>query len=152
METTTALQSNAAPAEESQRFQQLQAGLPHIRQAPSDSGSLELIVARPAVNERNVLSEGALDLILGLHGDTWKTRGSSKTADGLANPDAQITLMSSRAIQLVAGNKDRWPEAGDQLFIDLDSKSARQLSKSRRRPIRAATSSPRASGLMRRDS
>jgi MOSC domain-containing protein YiiM len=28
--------------------------------------------------------------------------------------------MSSRAIQLVAGNKDRWPEAGDQLFIDLD--------------------------------
>jgi hypothetical protein len=120
METTTALQSNAAPAEESQRFQQLQAGLPHIRQAPSDSGSLELIVARPAVNERNVLSEGTLDLILGLHGDTWKTRGSSKTADGLANPDAQITLMSSRAIQLVAGNKDRWPEAGDQLFIDLD--------------------------------
>jgi MOSC domain-containing protein YiiM len=81
---------------------------------------LELIVARPAVNERNVLSEGTLDLILGLHSDTWKTRGSSKTADGLANPDAQITLMSSRAIELIAGTRDRWPEAGDQLFIDLD--------------------------------
>src|SRR4051812_2489461 len=119
METMTPPQANA-PAEESQRFQQLEAGLPHIRQAPSDIGSLELIVARPAVNERNVLSEGTLDLILGLHGDTWKTRGSSKTVDGLANPEAQITLMSSRAIQLIAGTRERWPEAGDQLFIDLD--------------------------------
>jgi MOSC domain-containing protein YiiM len=28
--------------------------------------------------------------------------------------------MNSRAIHLVAGSKDLWPQAGDQLFIDLD--------------------------------
>jgi len=106
--------------EESERFQELKAGLPRIRQSPTDVGSLDLIVVRPGVNERNILTEGTLDLTLGLQGDTWKTRGSSKTADGLANPDAQITIMNSRAIQLVAGSKDQWPQAGDQLFIDLD--------------------------------
>lgn len=109
---------------ESQRFAQLQAGVPHIRQSPTDVGSLELIVARPAVNERHVLAEATLDLVLGLLGDTWKTRGSSKTADGLANPNAQITVMNSRAIELVAGSKDQWPQAGDQLFIDLDLSNA----------------------------
>lgn len=110
----------STPAQESQRFTQLQAGVPHIRQSPKDAGTLELIVARPNVNERNVLTEATLDLVVGLLGDTWKTRGSSKTADGLANPDAQITIMNSRAIQLVAGSKDQWPQAGDQLFVDLD--------------------------------
>jgi hypothetical protein len=112
--------STALPPPESERFAQLQAGLAQIRQSPRDHGSLELIVARPGVDQRNILNEGTLDLVLGLRGDTWKTRGSSKTADGLANPDAQITIMNSRAIQLVAGSKDQWPQAGDQLFIDLD--------------------------------
>ena len=118
METTTS--PSATPVQESQRFLELKAGLPDIRQSPADVGSLELIVARPGVNERNILPEGTLDLTLGLQGDTWKTRGSSKTADGLANPDAQITVMNSRAVQLVAGSKDQWPQAGDQLFVDLD--------------------------------
>src|SRR3954452_12263671 len=117
---TTVTSATAPPAAEPQRFEQLQAGLPHVRHSPADLGSLDLIVARPAVNERSLLAEGTLDLVLGLQGDTWKTRGSSKTADGLANPDAQITIMNSRAIQLIAGSKDLWPQAGDQLFIDLD--------------------------------
>src|SRR5437660_334235 len=91
--------------QESERLAQLQAGLRHIRQSPTDLGSLEMIVARPAVDERNILTEATLDLVLGLQGDTWKNRGSSKTVDGLANPDAQITVMNSRAIHLVAGSK-----------------------------------------------
>lgn len=32
----------------------------------------------------------------------------------------QINIMNSRAIALVAGDAERWPLAGDQLFIDLD--------------------------------
>ena len=35
---------------------ELEAGLDHIRNAPADGGRLDLIVARPAVDQRKVLS------------------------------------------------------------------------------------------------
>ena len=53
-------------------------------------------------------------------GDCWSTRGSSSTPDGAANPDMQINIMSARVVALVAQHKDRWPLAGDQLYLDLD--------------------------------
>jgi MOSC domain-containing protein YiiM len=36
----------------------------------------------------------------------------------------QLNIMNARAIALVAGTKDRWPLAGDQLYIDLDLSDA----------------------------
>src|SRR5262245_12502757 len=91
-----------------------------IRESPADEGTLELIVRRPAENEREVLDEGYLDRDDGLVGDVWRARGSSRTEDGSAHPDMQITLMNARAIAAVAGDRDRWALAGDQLFVDLD--------------------------------
>jgi MOSC domain-containing protein YiiM len=32
----------------------------------------------------------------------------------------QLNIMNSRVIALLAQDKDRWPLAGDQLFIDMD--------------------------------
>ena len=61
-----------------------------------------------------------LDLDQGLVGDVWKARGSSRTPDRSANPDAQLTLMNARAAQAIAGSKERRPLAGDQLYVDLD--------------------------------
>jgi MOSC domain-containing protein YiiM len=92
---------------------ELEAGLETIRNAPESEGILELIVRRPRVGERETLDEGRLDVDEGLVGDRWKTRHSS-------NPDTQLNIMSARVIALVAQDKDRWPLAGDQLFIDLD--------------------------------
>jgi MOSC domain-containing protein YiiM len=41
--------------------------------------------------------------------------------DGAANPDAQLTLMSARVVDLVAaGSRERWALAGDQLYVDYD--------------------------------
>ena len=88
--------------------------------APKDEGALELIVCRPRVDERETLVQANLDLLEGLVGDSWKTRGSGRTKDGSAHPDMQINIMSSRAISLVAQSKERWPLAGDQLYLDLD--------------------------------
>ncbi|HWN08957.1 MAG TPA: hypothetical protein VNO50_06695 [Pyrinomonadaceae bacterium] len=99
---------------------ELEAGLDHIRQSPNDKGVLELIVRRPQVDEREVLNEGELDLHLGLAGDSWTSRRSSRTADGSPHPDMQLNIMNSRVIALLAGVKDRWQLAGDQLFVDLD--------------------------------
>jgi MOSC domain-containing protein YiiM len=36
----------------------------------------------------------------------------------------QLTIMNARAIALVARQKDRWPLAGDQLYLDLDLSTA----------------------------
>jgi hypothetical protein len=99
---------------------ELEAGLEDIRQAPKDEGVLELIVRRPQIGERESLEEGELDLVEGLVGDNWRSRGSSSTPDGSSHPDMQLNIMNSRAIALVAQDKARWQLAGDQLFIDMD--------------------------------
>jgi MOSC domain-containing protein YiiM len=92
---------------------ELAAGLGEILRSPAARGTVELIVRRPAENEREVLDEGVLDLHEGLVGDTWNKRGTP-------DPDAQLTLMNARAAELIAGSRERRPLAGDQLYVDLD--------------------------------
>ena len=99
---------------------ELQTGLERILQSPKDHGVLEMIVRRPAVDEREVLESGRLDPASGLEGDTWSVRGSTRSTDGSAHPDMQLNIMNARVIELVAQGKQRWPLAGDQLYIDLD--------------------------------
>src|SRR5919204_1191244 len=96
----------------------LEAGLDDVRAAPSDEGTVELVVRRPSVDEREMLDEGDLDPAGGLVGDSWSRRGRSP------NPKAQLTLMNARATALVAGERERWPLAGDQLYVDLDLSGA----------------------------
>lgn len=99
---------------------QLEAGLDHVRAAPADLGTLEMIVRRPAVDGREQLEEGYLDLDEGLRGDTWRPRGNRHTPDGSADPQAQITVTNVRATDLVAVDPARRELAGDQLYLDLD--------------------------------
>ncbi|HSS94301.1 MAG TPA: MOSC domain-containing protein, partial [Candidatus Dormibacteraeota bacterium] len=105
---------------ESAELTRLEEGLDHIRKAPADGGTVELIARRPAVDQREVLTEARLDLREGLKGDTWRARGSSHTPDGGPNPESQLTLMSARAAAAIAGDRERWPLAGDQLYVDID--------------------------------
>ena len=98
---------------EHRTLDQLTAGLDHVREAPKDAGTLEMIVARPAVDERVLLASGELDSEGGLVSDRW-SRGSRP------NPKSMLTVMNARASQLVAGDRSRWPLAGDQMFADFD--------------------------------
>jgi len=102
----------------------LERGLPDVRRAPKNSGTIELIARRPAENEREVLEQAELDPAEGLIGDCWRVKGSNSTPYGAAHPDMQITLMSARAAALVAGPRQRWPLAGDQVYVDLDLSGA----------------------------
>lgn len=99
---------------------ELESGLHNILASPKNQGLIELIVRRPAVNAREVICSGELDLQLGLVGDNWKSRGYRKTADGSAHPEMQLNIMNSRVANLVAGNRDRWSLAGDQFYVDMD--------------------------------
>lgn len=99
---------------------QIEAGMDTVRESPRDSGLLELIVIRPAVDERLVLPLVVVDVDHGLAGDTWESRGSRMTQDGSAHPGDQVTVMNSRFARLIAATEDRVPLAGDQLYLDLD--------------------------------
>ncbi len=104
--------------------EQIEAGLDHIRQSPPDGGTLRMIVRRPAVDRREVVAEGQLDLGVGLVGDTWHQRASRRTPDGTPHPDMQLNVINARLIALIAREESRWPLAGDQLIVDFDLSEA----------------------------
>jgi hypothetical protein len=92
---------------------ELEERLDHITQSPLDEGIVRLIVRRPGTGSREVVDEAQLDCTGGLIGDNWHARRS-------AHADMQLTIMNSRAAQLLAGDADRWPLAGDQLYVDFN--------------------------------
>ncbi|MGH9275621.1 MAG: MOSC domain-containing protein [Acidimicrobiales bacterium] len=100
--------------------EELEAALDDFRGAPSTLGTVDLVVARPATDERVVLAEGALDLVEGLVGDNWGARGSRMTADGAAHPEMQLNVINARVSRFVAVDPERRVLAGDQLHVDLD--------------------------------
>ena len=90
----------------------LEAGWRQTEKSPQDMGTVEMIVRRPKPEAREELDSATFTAEAGLAGDDWLRRS--------ANPDAQITMMNSRLINLLAGDKSRWALSGDQLFVDLD--------------------------------
>jgi hypothetical protein len=99
---------------------ELEAMIDGIRDAPTQTGVVVLIVRRPAVDEREVVNEIRLDVAEGPVGDSWRARGSRSTPDGSADPQAQLTVMNARAAEAIAGDVSRWPLAGDQIYADFD--------------------------------
>ena len=93
------------------------ARLSEVRAAPGDVGRLELIVRRPATDERELLDEGRLDPAVGLVGDRWATASPDATPIYLS---AQLTVINTRVLAAIEPDRTRWPLAGDQLFVDFD--------------------------------
>ena len=104
---------------------QIEAGLAGVEASPRSVGRLELVVRRPSVDAREVLEEAELDLTVGLVGDSWDQRPSSRTDDSTPHPDMQLNVINSRFVELIAGSdRDAWALAGDQLYVDLDVSAA----------------------------
>lgn len=96
---------------------ELEAMLDRIFDAPKDSGPIEMIVRRPGENQREVIESGELTTDGGLIGDSWIDRVDDNGEPRMA---AQLTLMNSRVTDAVAVTRDRWPLAGDQIYVDMD--------------------------------
>lgn len=101
-------------------FDELTSGLSEIRQSPADKGILKAIVVRPASNERISLSQCEISPELGVHGDNWAKGCWMSLPDGTPHPDVQVAIMNARTIALIAQDEDRWPIAGDNLYVDLN--------------------------------
>lgn len=99
---------------------ELNSGLSEIRRSPKNYGVLEAIVIRPAENKRVSLQQCQVSSDLGIHGDNWADGCWLALPDGRPHPDVQVAIMNARAIALIAQAKDRWPLAGDNLYVDLD--------------------------------
>lgn len=93
-------------------YAELEAALPELERSPRERGTLELIVRRPSRGQREVLDLGLLDVEEGLVGDRW--------ALGKRRRAQQLTVINSRLVALLAQTRDRWPLAGDQLYVDFD--------------------------------
>ena len=76
-----------------------------------------MIVRRPAENQREVIDSGKLTSTEGLVGDDWVNRVGEDEDPHL---EAQLTLMNARVADAVAVTRDRWPLAGDQIYVDMD--------------------------------
>jgi hypothetical protein len=103
---------------------ELEAALDHVRSSPADAGSLEMIVRRPDVGERDIVESAELDPQVGVVGDTWCQRPSARTPDGSPHPDMQLNLMNWRVVGAIAPDEATRALAGDQLYLDLDLSAA----------------------------
>lgn len=95
-----------------------------VRSAPTDGGRVELLVLRPDRERRQLVDEVALDPAIGVAGDNWAARPSRSTPDGSADPEDQVTIMSTRVLAAIAPDRDAWPLAGDQVYVDADLSAA----------------------------
>ncbi|TNE50844.1 MAG: MOSC domain-containing protein [Deltaproteobacteria bacterium] len=100
--------------------QELEQGLDDILASPKEQGYLAMIVRRPQRLEREVLESAELNHEEGMMGDSWKARCLAKHPDKPLDIERQLTLMNVRAVALIAGERERWPLAGDQLYVDID--------------------------------
>ena len=103
---------------------EIEEGLADVLASPQVEGRVELIVARPAEDERQVLQEAYLSPEGGLEGDRWATAASLRLPDGRPDPRGQISLMNARLLRLIAVEEERMPLAGDNLVVDLDLTAA----------------------------
>jgi len=99
---------------------ELKAGLPEILASPREAGRLEAIVIRPESGRRLDVPSAEISLAGGVHGDHWAKGCWKSTEDGAPHPDVQICIMNARCIALIAQERENWPPAGDNLFIDMD--------------------------------
>jgi hypothetical protein len=92
---------------------ELEQGLDHVLASPSDVGTVESIVVRPAVNERRTLTTAQLSPERGIDGDRWVSEPSP-------DPAGQISIMNSRIVRQIASEEDPVCLAGDNLIVDFD--------------------------------
>lgn len=93
--------------------------LRELRALGTEGGTLELIVLRPSEGERETPATAQVTIGEGLVGDRWLASATHRMdAAGVIDRGNQLTLMSTRVLELIAG-RERWPLSGDNLLADI---------------------------------
>ena len=89
--------------------------------APADKGAVAKLLIRPETDAREVVSTIHVVPGEGIVGDNYVARGNEKTPDGAAHPEAQICVMNTNILDILADDDaDKWQLAGDQILVDFD--------------------------------
>ncbi|MBK8868338.1 MAG: hypothetical protein IPN45_09830 [Actinomycetales bacterium] len=102
---------------------ELESYLPTLDAAPRDQGTVSLVVSRPTPGERKVLDDGELDVAVGLVGDSWSRRPSSRTPDKSPHPDMQINVINATLAASGPGGAGPralvvpWVRPGDPILV-----------------------------------
>jgi MOSC domain-containing protein YiiM len=94
-------------------FEQLEAMWLEDPRAPRSRGTVRLICVRKGVGEHQTPASAELSPERGLHGDRWELELPHDLG-------RQVTLMSARVAELVAGDAQPLHMAGDNFLVDLD--------------------------------
>lgn len=83
--------------------------------SPIDCGTISLLVERPGLNKRKIVTSTRLTHAGGMEGSGWEFNPERGPVD-------QICVMSTAAIREITGSEDPdiWAEAGDQIFMDYE--------------------------------
>lgn len=91
--------------------------LPHVTASPTERGTLQQIVLRPAVDQRRRVERAELSESKGLVGDCWSNGDTSDNRN-------QVSIMNVRVLHGIAGEVERYELAGDNLIVDFDLSEA----------------------------
>jgi len=88
--------------------------------APRDHGSVRLLCARPAPNQRHFPDRLTLTRAVGVLGDFEASQPWLVLADGSPDPRNQVSLMPARVLDLVWRDRDPRLYPGDNIAVDMD--------------------------------
>jgi len=73
----------------------------HLDPSPVDIGTVDMIVRRPDIDQREELQAAQFNEMEGLEGDNWLTRGSTSTADSSRHYQGQRPYLKAVAIAIL---------------------------------------------------
>ncbi|MCU0853511.1 MAG: hypothetical protein MUF63_01040 [Rhodobacteraceae bacterium] len=102
----------------------LASALPHVLSAPRDQGVIRLLCLRPRPNARSFPDSLTVTRAGGVAGDFEMSRPWLALPDGRMDPRIQVSVMSSRVLDLVWRERDRVTYPGDNIVVDMDLTAA----------------------------
>ena len=98
----------------------LATALPKVLEAPRTQGLVRLLCTRPEPNARSFPDRLILTRAAGVVGDLEASRPWLVLDDGRPDPRTQVSIMSSRVLDLVWRGKNLRDHPGDNIACDLD--------------------------------
>jgi hypothetical protein len=100
------------------------AALPHVCAAPKTDAPITSLCFRPGFNRREFPSSLRLTRSEGIPGDRWLSRPWLRDAEGRPDPRIQVSILSSRVLDLVWRDRDGVLHPGDTIVADIDTSVA----------------------------
>lgn len=104
--------------------EELMAALPEVLSAPTSLAQIDHLCLRPDFNQREFPQSLTLGRETGIVGDRWLTAPWLKLPNGNPDPRIQVSILSTRVLDLVWKDRHRQPHPGDSIIADIETSEA----------------------------